>query len=276
MSYTIVGEQIQRFRKELRITQKELGEAIGVSSSAVSQWESGGTPDISLLPAIADRLGVTVDALFGREEITRENMSEALPRHIASLPEQKRVNEICRLMWEAMKRGCVGPYMPEDRSTQYYVYYTSDEGVMLGTFAEDLSFMSVFPEPEKGYDVYFASDEEYVRLFSTLVRPHALALLKLLYQRPPRHCTAGVIAHGLGVSREEAEALLEEFEQLQLVGRLELEAEEGIAVAYKINDWGALVPFLYAARLMMKMLGDFRLECSKRKAPLLRSPKQGE
>lgn len=59
---------------------RHLKEALGVSSSAVSQWETGGTPDISLLPVLADRLGVTVDVLFGREEITQENMGEALPR----------------------------------------------------------------------------------------------------------------------------------------------------------------------------------------------------
>ncbi len=96
MNYLIIGEQIQKFRKETGITQKELGEAIGVSSSAVSQWETGGTPDISLLPAIADRLGVTVDALFGREKITEENMREVLPRYIASLPKAKRIDEIFR------------------------------------------------------------------------------------------------------------------------------------------------------------------------------------
>ena len=38
MGYTIVGEQIQKFRKEKALTQRELGERIGVSGSAVSQW----------------------------------------------------------------------------------------------------------------------------------------------------------------------------------------------------------------------------------------------
>ena len=60
MSYNIIGEQISKFRKTKGLTQRELGDAIGVSASAVSQWESGGTPDISLLPALSDVLGVTV------------------------------------------------------------------------------------------------------------------------------------------------------------------------------------------------------------------------
>ena len=271
MSYSIVGEQIQKFRKEIRITQKELGEAIGVSSSAVSQWESGSTPDVSLLPAIADRLGVTVDALFGREKVTQENIREALPRYVASLPESKRIDEIRLLMWEAMKLGCIGPYVfGDDRSQDYQIRFASDEGVIVGAASEAMSFMGVFPEPEKGYEAYFAEDEAYARLFSTLVKPHAFKLLKLLYQRPPRHCTTGVIAQRMGIPPEETEALLSEFEQLHLIEKLELEAENGSTDAYIVNDLGALVPFLYAARLMMESFGGFRLTCDKRKAPLLR------
>ena len=102
MNYTIIGEQIQKYRKEAKLTQKELGEALGISSSAVSQWETGGTPDVSLLPAIADRLGISINTLFGREDITPENMPEALPRYIASLPEANRLKEICRLVWTAV------------------------------------------------------------------------------------------------------------------------------------------------------------------------------
>ena len=87
MSYSIIGQQILKYRKEKGLTQRELGEAIGVSSSAVSQWESGGTPDISLLPALSDILGVTVDALFGRTDTRREDLEETVRKYIASLPD---------------------------------------------------------------------------------------------------------------------------------------------------------------------------------------------
>lgn len=67
MTKNILGEQISKFRKEAGLTQEELGKAVGVSTQAVSRWECGGMPDIELLPAIADRLHVSIDALFGRE-----------------------------------------------------------------------------------------------------------------------------------------------------------------------------------------------------------------
>ena len=80
MNPNILGRQIQKYRKGLDMTQKELGKAIGVSTQAVSQWECGGTPDVLLLPAIADTLKVTVDNLFGREGGEMQDMSGALAR----------------------------------------------------------------------------------------------------------------------------------------------------------------------------------------------------
>ena len=66
MDNNLIGAQITKFRKAAGLTQEELGRAAGVSTQAVSRWECGGTPDVALLPAIADKLGVTIDALFGK------------------------------------------------------------------------------------------------------------------------------------------------------------------------------------------------------------------
>ena len=64
---SVIGEQIKKIRIEKGITQEQLGEMIGVTTQAVSRWERGGTPDAEILPSIADVLGVSTDALFGRE-----------------------------------------------------------------------------------------------------------------------------------------------------------------------------------------------------------------
>lgn len=291
MNHLIIGEQIQKFRKAAGLTQKELGEALGVSSSAVSQWETGGTPDISLLPAMADRLGVTVDALFGREEITWEKMDEALPRYLASLPEEKRLEEICRLMWAVMKAfltrliNSEGQLIDDstdlsdsiDLSDRFQIRLCSDTGIMAGAAAGEMPFLWVFPEPEQGYAASFAPDDEYRRLFLTLSRPYALELLKFLYQRPPKHCTADVIVKRLGFDGEEIRSLLSEFAQLGLVRELELETENGDTKVYHINDCGGLVPFLYAAGMMIEGGDAVGFVCSQnnRKRPLLYNPADG-
>lgn len=63
-----IGEQIKKFRTEKSITQEQLGELVGVSTQAVSKWERGGAPDIELLPALSQALGVSIDALFGSDD----------------------------------------------------------------------------------------------------------------------------------------------------------------------------------------------------------------
>ena len=52
------------YRKKHRLTQGEFGELIGVSPQAVSKWERELCyPDIFLLPAISDLLGISIDEM---------------------------------------------------------------------------------------------------------------------------------------------------------------------------------------------------------------------
>lgn len=60
-----IGENIKKLRLKKRLSQEGLGEILGVSAQAVSKWELGITsPDISLLPEVAECFGVTIDSLF--------------------------------------------------------------------------------------------------------------------------------------------------------------------------------------------------------------------
>lgn len=59
------GAIIAAMRKENKLTQKNLAEQLGVSEKAVSRWETGkGYPEISLLPLLAEILGVTPGELL--------------------------------------------------------------------------------------------------------------------------------------------------------------------------------------------------------------------
>ena len=56
---------IQEKRKEIGLTQEQIGEYLGVSTPAVNKWEKGYTyPDISLLPALARLLKVDLNTLL--------------------------------------------------------------------------------------------------------------------------------------------------------------------------------------------------------------------
>ena len=63
-----LGQRIAALRTAINIRQNELAERLGVSSQAVSKWENDiSCPDISILPALAAELGVTVDELLSGE-----------------------------------------------------------------------------------------------------------------------------------------------------------------------------------------------------------------
>lgn len=266
MSYSIVGEQILKFRKERGFTQRELGERIGVSSSAVSQWESGGTPDISLLPTLSDVLGVTVDALFGRTEVKREDMAEAVGGYIASLTEKKRWGEVIALTRRAMISGCMGKatgVVDVERHDAEETYISKD-GLITAVSAGERSFLTVIHNRAGGMEGLLSCDESICRLFAALSDPHALALLVTLYREPPKYHTAGALAMLLQMDQEETEGILTKFTQLRLTEELSLETEGGSVRAYKVNLTGTAVPLLVSARLMTEPQTGIRLISDKR------------
>lgn len=60
-----IGKTIKALRLEKQVRQEEMAQYLGVSSQAVSKWETGSSlPDITLLPAIATYFGATIDELF--------------------------------------------------------------------------------------------------------------------------------------------------------------------------------------------------------------------
>lgn len=64
-----VGATITAYRRARGMTQDELGERLGVSNQAVSKWENAiSMPDITLLPALARALGISLDVLLGEAE----------------------------------------------------------------------------------------------------------------------------------------------------------------------------------------------------------------
>ena len=82
-----IGSFIQNCRKELGLTQAEVGERLCVSPQSVSNWERGAAlPDVALLPDLACMLRCSVDAILSggngcggyRRHVTVAQMREAL------------------------------------------------------------------------------------------------------------------------------------------------------------------------------------------------------
>lgn len=63
-----LSENIRKFRKNRKLTQEQLAEALGVTVGAVSKWELGSSvPDIGYIMEMADFFETSVDALLGYE-----------------------------------------------------------------------------------------------------------------------------------------------------------------------------------------------------------------
>ena len=76
-----LGEKIRELRRRDGRTQEALAEAVGVTSQAVSRWESGGSyPDVEIMPAIANYFNVTIDELFGYTNNHERKIDEIIRR----------------------------------------------------------------------------------------------------------------------------------------------------------------------------------------------------
>ncbi len=272
MDISLIGNQIQKYRKARGMTQKELGTAIGVSTQAVSQWENGGAPDVALLPAIADRLGVTVDKLFGREGGQVQDLSGAFIRWLRSLPEQERLDRITRLLWEAAIYGVsdalfTAPKIdyPEDAEADMPSVAGSrvlmrtvtgiESGYILGVGAKDYSFFGVFPEPEAGYEKYFPTDDECRVLFGAMALPGAMETLRFFCRNKQSLYAAAAVAQRTGVPLPETERAMEALTQAHLLQREQITLPDGPLDTYAIGDYSGIVPLLSFARWIFQPYG---------------------
>ena len=77
----MLNETIKQYRKEMKLTQEQLAEVMGVTVGAVSKWELGlSNPDIMLLPKLARLFGISLDVLFSFEltDSSADDLSEEI------------------------------------------------------------------------------------------------------------------------------------------------------------------------------------------------------
>ncbi len=81
MDNYITGATVKRLREAKGITQSQLADRIGVSSKAVSKWETAkGLPDVTLIEPLAKALGVSVMELMSGNTVINKNISSNILR----------------------------------------------------------------------------------------------------------------------------------------------------------------------------------------------------
>ena len=285
MNANPIGEQILKFRRAMGMTQEDLGKSVGVSAQAVSRWECGGTPDVTLMPAIADALHVSVGALFGREEGEAQDIVGILERWMRAQPEDEAIHRLSRMLWESTLRAIPKVRIPvvypehgkqesqlyEDEQVMMHTILATDGGMVLSVGAQDFSVLIALPEPKKGYEQYFLSNDAYRDIFSALALPGSLELLRYFGRVQPNYHIASVAAKHVGLPTEEAEKALDALEKVGLLSKIELSLEEGPAVAYAFMDPTGLVPLLYFARWVGQKEKADLVDWSMRERPFLKA-----
>lgn len=81
MDTYITGSAIKSLREKKAITQAQLADMLGISSKAVSKWETAkGFPDITLLEPLAKALSVSVTELLSGDTVIKKNISSDILR----------------------------------------------------------------------------------------------------------------------------------------------------------------------------------------------------
>ena len=139
-----IGDKIKELRKSRKLTQEQLAEYFGISSQAVSKWETGmSSPDIDMLPKIASFFNITIDELM---DYDRQRIMDEVDDLVAeSVPLRKDPAKAEAFYREALKKypnnevllNCLLIVIPNDRSrekikiAEQLLDYTSEDDIRI-------------------------------------------------------------------------------------------------------------------------------------------------
>ena len=100
-----IGRFIAVCRKRANLTQLQLADRLGITDKAISKWERGITmPDTSIMLALCDILGISVNELLSGEKINMENSNQKNEQLLLDMAKEleKKNKTIWSSMWAIM------------------------------------------------------------------------------------------------------------------------------------------------------------------------------
>ena len=269
-----MGAKIQELRRKKGVTQAEMGEAIGVSSQAVSRWENQvGTPDIDSLPLIADYFGVTVDELFSHTtKMTSDKIAEALQDEIASSKDNE-LFEKSYLMCENIALGAVAQIKqnPEHlyRTGKYNAFALRDGGFVKMRKQDDFNFFFLLSERDGFKERVKRNADNLVAFFKVLSDKTTFEIFSFLYTRTSTPFTLDYIKKSLGISAHDAESGIGALIEANMVEKSELETAEGMIPVYSAYLDAAFLGMLIFAIDLVGQNNEYYARSRKRSKPLI-------
>lgn len=170
-----IGKFIKHLRKEKNLSQKELGDILGVSSKTISKWECGnGMPDITLLDKLSKSLDINVEELLTcqKQERIQTKKKTYINKFfiiiitsvliliiITNTYKSKKNNNICTII-RTYYIDSIGKSNDEN-----YLYITIHEFQVEGTYTIKLpKIVSKNLEVGKSYEFTFEANKKYTSI----------------------------------------------------------------------------------------------------------------
>ena len=230
-----IGERIAELRKERGMTQEEFGSQIGVTAQTISKWENSNTsPDISLLPVLADAFGITIDSLFSIDKT-----ADAPADHVGweEVPDYlyRKYFDLYFKVWNPdghMKNGNGATVTPDgvlayfDEHPEAQSGFRSLEYGSIAYFNREIGFVWRGTPDDP---VRLLNDEAVFDCLRELTEPAALAALRFFAEVQPKtfaRYTAASFAKHAGLDADKAAEALEFCRKHELLLPEEIDAGE--------------------------------------------------
>ncbi len=197
----IIGNKIKTLRREQKVTQEMLAEALGVTPQAISRWESGnGYPDMELLPALADFFAVSIDELIGYRKSEREEELDRIHKELDRLSEVGTVDERIRFARESLIRFPGDNEIKDQLAVCLYCLWSENHDEAARDEAEALliSVMENSADP----DLHFDAIGTLISIYKESGHPEkALEMAEML--TPMKYCREFQLSGGVGDGKTE-------------------------------------------------------------------------
>lgn len=276
---SVIGAKIRQYRRLRGITQEQLGSLVGVTTQAVSKWERGGTPDAELLPEIADVLEVSVDALFGRAEVTLE--AEIISKLVSDESGDvfnHAFRLCCMVLIGLVREKSIAETIPEgfpdnlrnSFNIKYFSKLLYDSGIVCARLSHDFRYFFLLPSPEKPLNEKLVDREQIREVFEVLSHPEVLDIIFYMYTRLNTPVSTSLIAKNTGLSHDRADEWMKMLCNVNLADCSVIATENGEINSYTFRQESSLIPLLcFADEICQRGIIDY-LTQFERKTPLFK------
>lgn len=255
-----IGERIAYFRKSKGMTQETLAKTFGISTQAVSKWETGTTmPDILLLPVIADLFDTSVDSLFGIKQkdktvtVSRENIHEEMHKLFFYKMQELWVsfneNYDDDIEENANKAR---EYIKEHKGTQTLVVSNAEGN---GVYA-DRDIAISFNKDKSEIAELFDNDEAW-SVLKRFADGETRSVFKFILNNSEKAFTSSLVSAKTGVEIKTVERALDNLLRMNLIKRDDVDTGDGKIYVYSI--WASHKKVLvYSMLSIAARLGDYK------------------